>query len=288
MVARHLGISPDMIYRLDEPIGMADLMMLSGLHRPDLQDLPYHPSIPPSLSHDQQIFPVVQRGDLLLYHPYDSFGPVITFLKQAATDPDVLAIKMTLYRVGSNSPIVDALMEARENGKQVTALIELKARFDEENNIGWARALERAGVHVVYGLVGIKVHAKVCVVIRREKHGIVRYIHLGTGNYNAGTSRVYTDVGLLTTNNEIGADISDLFNFLTGYARITSYRKLLVAPVTIRDGLLQRIEREKQLFVVAQKIQTRKDLMDKTQKVKVKKETVNSPAIYRFQTRRKR
>jgi len=180
----------------------------------------------------------------MLYHPYDSFGPVITFLKQAATDPAVLAIKMTLYRVGSNSPIVDALMEARENGKQVTALIELKARFDEENNIGWARALERAGVHVVYGLVGIKVHAKVCLVVRREKRGIARYIHLGTGNYNAGTSRVYTDIGLMTARSKIGADISDLFNFLTGYARITSYRKLLVAPVTIRDGILQRIERE--------------------------------------------
>ncbi|ACL17262.1 polyphosphate kinase 1 [Methanosphaerula palustris] len=244
MVVRHLGISPDMIYRLDEPIGMADMMMLAGLNRPDLQDPPFHPSIPPSLSHDQPIFPVIQRGDLLLYHPYDSFGPVITFLQQAATDPDVLAIKMTLYRVGSNSPIVDALMEARENGKQVTALIELKARFDEENNIGWARALERAGVHVVYGLVGIKVHAKVCLVVRREKQGIVRYIHLGTGNYNAGTSRVYTDIGLMTASTEIGADISDLFNFLTGYARITSYRKLLVAPVTIRDGILQRIERE--------------------------------------------
>ncbi|WP_440950185.1 polyphosphate kinase 1 [Methanosphaerula subterraneus] len=244
MVVRHLGISPDMIYRLDEPIGMADLMMLAGLNRPDLQDPPFHPSIPPSLSHDQPIFPVIQRGDLMLYHPYDSFGPVITFLKQAATDPAVLAIKMTLYRVGANSPIVDALMEARENGKQVTALIELKARFDEENNIGWARALERAGVHVVYGLVGIKVHAKVCLVVRREKRGIARYIHLGTGNYNAGTSRVYTDIGLMTARNKIGADISDLFNFLTGYARITSYRKLLVAPVTIRDGILRRIERE--------------------------------------------
>ena len=244
MVVLHLGLSPDMIYRLEEPIGMADLMMLAGLNRPDLQDPPFHSSVPPSLSYDQPIFPVVQSGDLLLYHPYDSFGPVVTFLKQAATDPAVLAIKMTLYRVGTNSPIVDALMEARENGKQVTALIELKARFDEENNIGWARALERAGVHVVYGLVGIKVHAKVCLVVRREKRGIVRYIHLGTGNYNAGTSRVYTDIGLMTARNKIGADISDLFNFLTGYARITSYRKLLVAPVTIRAGILQRIERE--------------------------------------------
>jgi polyphosphate kinase len=156
----------------------------------------------------------------------------------------VLAIKITLYRVGSNSPIVNALMEARENGKDVTALIELKARFDEENNIGWARALERQGVHVVYGVVGLKVHAKLCMVIRREKEGIRRYLHLGTGNYNATTSRIYTDFGLFTCNTAIGEDIANLFNFLTGYARIDNYKKLLVAPVTLRSSILERIDRE--------------------------------------------
>lgn len=243
-VARHLGISTDMIYRNDGPIGMADLMQLASLPIPEQRDTPYHPAVPPALAAEEDPFAAIRRGDILLYHPYDSFVPFITFLQRAATDPDVLAIKMTLYRVGPNSPVVDALMEARENGKQVTALIELKARFDEENNIGWARALERDGVHVVYGLVGIKVHAKVCMVVRREPAGIVRYIHLGTGNYNAGTARVYTDLGLFTTDAEIGADVSDLFNFLTGYARISRYRRLLVAPASLRSGLLSRIERE--------------------------------------------
>jgi len=169
---------------------------------------------------------------------------VVNLLKQAAHDPDVLAIKITLYRVGSNSPIVKALMEARENGKAVAALIELKARFDEENNIGWARALEHEGVHVVYGVVGLKVHAKLCMVVRREKDGIRRYIHLGTGNYNATTSRIYTDFGFLTANPVIGDDVAHLFNFLTGYARIDKYQKLLVAPVTLRNGIIDRIDRE--------------------------------------------
>ena len=171
-----------------------------------------------------------------------TFSPVVKFIRQAAHDPDVLAIKITLYRVGSNSPIVNALMEARENGKAVAALIELKARFDEENNIGWARALEREGVHVVYGVVGLKVHAKLSMVVRREKDGIRRYTHLGTGNYNATTTRIYTDFGLLTCDREIGEDVANLFNFLTGYARIEQYRKLLVAPVTLRRILLEQIE----------------------------------------------
>ncbi len=246
-VARHLGIGLNTIYRNDGPIGMADLMQLASLARPELRDPPYYPAVPPTLAAEEDPFAAIRRGDILLYHPYDSFTPFIAFLQRAASDPDVLAIKMTLYRVGANSPVVDALMEARENGKQVTALIELKARFDEENNIGWARALERDGVHVVYGLVGIKVHAKVCMVVRREPAGIVRYIHLGTGNYNAGTARVYTDLGLFTTDSAIGADVADLFNYLTGYARISRYRRLLVAPVSIRSGLLSRIEREIEL-----------------------------------------
>jgi polyphosphate kinase len=169
---------------------------------------------------------------------------VVNFLRQAAHDPDVLAIKITLYRVGSKSPIVNALMEAREKGKAVAALIELKARFDEENNIGWARALENEGVHVVYGVVGLKVHAKLCMVVRREKDGIRRYLHLGTGNYNATTSRIYTDFGLFTCDKEKGEDVANLFNLLTGYARITNYQKLLVAPVTLRNGIIDRIDRE--------------------------------------------
>lgn len=243
-MARHLGISADQIYRAPAPIGLSDLMQIVSLPIPELHDPPFHPAVPPALAPDTDLFAAIRTGDVLLYHPYDSFAPVVSFLQQAARDPDVLAIKMTLYRVGQNAPVVDALMEARENGKQVTAVIELKARFDEENNIGWARALERAGVHVVYGLLHMKVHAKVCMVVRRERQGIVRYIHLGTGNYNVSTARIYTDLGLFTCRPACGADVSDLFNYLTGYARIDRYRELLVAPVTIREGVLSRIERE--------------------------------------------
>jgi polyphosphate kinase len=180
----------------------------------------------------------------MLFHPFDSFFPVVSFIRQGAQDPDVLAIKITLYRVGKNSPVVEALLEARENGKAVSALIELKARFDEENNIGWARQLERAGVHVVYGIRGLKVHAKACMVVRKEKDGIVRYVHMGTGNYNAITSRIYTDLSLFTCDPAIGADVADLFNALTGYSRLAQYRKLLVAPVTLRRAILDRIGRE--------------------------------------------
>ncbi|MDD4136660.1 MAG: polyphosphate kinase 1 [Methanoregula sp.] len=239
-----LGVTESMLYRVGHPVGMADLMQLMSLDRPDLKDAPFLPSVPTDLSDDRDVFAAIRHHDILLYQPYDSFTPVVNFIRQAAHDPDVLAIKITLYRVGSNSPIVHALMEARENGKAVAALIELKARFDEENNIGWARALEREGVHVVYGVVGLKVHAKLCMVVRREKDGIRRYMHLGTGNYNATTSRIYTDFGLLTCDRKIGEDIANLFNFLTGYARIEQYNKLLVAPVTLRSGMLERIDRE--------------------------------------------
>jgi polyphosphate kinase len=223
---------------------MADLMQLMSLDRPDLKDVPFLPSVPEDLGEGKDIFAAIRQHDLILYHPYDSFTPVVNLLRQAAHDPDVLAIKVTLYRVGSNSPIVNALMEARENGKAVAALIELKARFDEENNIGWARALEHEGVHVVYGVVGLKVHAKLCMVVRREKDGIRRYVHLGTGNYNATTSRIYTDFGFFTADRAIGEDVANLFNFLTGYARIEEYQKLLVAPVTLRNGIIDRIDRE--------------------------------------------
>jgi polyphosphate kinase len=244
MLEKKLGVTSGMLYRVGHPVGMADLMQLLSLDRPDLKDIPFQPSIPSDLAEANDLFSVIRNHDILLYHPYDSFSPVINFLRQAAHDPDVLAIKITLYRVGSNSPVVNALMEAHENGKAVAALIELKARFDEENNIGWARALENEGVHVVYGVVGLKVHAKLCMVVRREKDGIRRYLHLGTGNYNATTSRIYTDFGLFTCDKEKGEDVANLFNLLTGYARITNYKKLLVAPVTIRNGIIDRIDRE--------------------------------------------
>jgi len=244
ILEKKLGITSPMLYRVGHPVGMADLMQLMSLDRPDLKDPPFIPSLYPDIAEGRDIFGAIRNHDILLYHPYDSFSPVVNFIRQASHDPDVLAIKITLYRVGSNSPIVNALMEARENGKDVTALIELKARFDEENNIGWARALEREGVHVVYGVVGLKVHAKLCMVVRREKEGIRRYLHLGTGNYNATTSRIYTDFGLFTCNTAIGEDIAHLFNFLTGYARIDNYKKLLVAPVTLRSSIVERIERE--------------------------------------------
>jgi polyphosphate kinase len=244
MLEKKLGVTPNMLYRVGHPVGMADLMQLLSLDRPDLKDIPFQPSVPSDLADGKDIFSAIRHHDILLYHPYDSFSPVVNFLRQAAHDPDVLAIKITLYRVGSKSPIVNALMEARENGKAVSALIELKARFDEENNIGWARALENEGVHVVYGVVGLKVHAKLCMVVRREKDGIRRYLHLGTGNYNATTSRIYTDLGLFTCNKEKGEDVANLFNLLTGYARITNYQKLLVAPVILRNGIIERIDRE--------------------------------------------
>jgi polyphosphate kinase len=244
MFEKKLGVTPNMLYRVDHPVGMADLMQLLSLDRPDLKDIPFQPSLPSDLVEGKDIFSAIRHHDILLYHPYDSFSPVVNFLRQAAHDPDVLAIKITLYRVGSKSPIVNALMEARENGKAVSALIELKARFDEENNIGWARALENEGVHVVYGVVGLKVHAKLCMVVRREKDSIRRYLHLGTGNYNATTSRIYTDFGLFTCDKEKGEDVANLFNLLTGYARIRNYHKLLVAPVILRNGIIDRIDRE--------------------------------------------
>ncbi len=244
MLEKKLGISPSMLYRIGHPVGIADFMQLLALDRPDLKDIPFLPSVPSDLAEGKDIFSAIRHHNILLYHPYDSFSPMVNFIRQAAHDPDVLAIKITLYRVGSNSPIVNALMEARENGKAVAALIELKARFDEENNIGWARALEHEGVHVVYGVVGLKVHAKLCMVVRRERDGIRRYVHLGTGNYNASTSRVYTDFGLFTCDKATGEDVANLFNFLTGYARIEQYQKLLVAPVTLRKGIIDRIDRE--------------------------------------------
>ena len=208
-----------MCYSMNGPHGRRDLIALYSLDRPDLKYPPFVPRIPAAFSSGDDIFSIIRRRDLVLHHPFDSFGPVVQFIEAAAADPNVLAIKQTLYRVGSNSPIVQALVKARENGKQVAVLLELKARGDEENNIEWAQALERAGVHVVYGILGLKTHCKATMVVRREASGIRRYCHLGTGNYNVSTARQYTDLCLLTCNPEIGADLTDLFNYLTGWSR---------------------------------------------------------------------
>ncbi len=231
------------VYRVDGPLDLGRLKQLGSVERPDLKDKPFVPSTPPAVLED--LFAAVRREDILLHHPFDSFQPVVEFLRGAASDPEVLAIKMTLYRTGTNSPIVAALLDAAlENGKQVAVLVELKARFDEESNIEWARALEREGVHVVYGLVGLKVHSKVALVVRREGDTMRRYVHMATGNYNATTARFYTDIGLLTADEEIGADVTDLFNYLTGYSGKTDFRKLLVAPLNLRRRLEEMIARE--------------------------------------------
>ncbi|MCA1916371.1 polyphosphate kinase 1 [Methanospirillum hungatei] len=250
MMGAKLAKYPHMFYRVRGPVGLADLFCMMNIDRPDLKDTPYAPSVPDRLERDPDIFHAIKQRDIILFHPYESFQPVIKFLEAAAHDPDVLAIKMTLYRTGTNSPIVQALLDAREHGKAVSVLVELKARFDEENNIGWARALERAGAHVVFGIMGLKVHAKLCLVVRKEKSGIVRYVHMSSGNYNAVTAKIYTDIGLFTANEEIGSDVSHLFNVLTGYSQFSAYHHLLVAPGGIKKritGLIeQEIERQKE------------------------------------------
>jgi polyphosphate kinase len=244
LLLSNLKLESEAIYSIDGPMGISDLMKIYALDRPDLKDPPFYPHIPAIIRAQPDIFSAIRQGDILLHHPYDSFAPVVDFIQTAANDPNVLAIKQTLYRVGRNSPIVHALMQAREQGKQVSVLVELKARFDEENNIIWAKALERTGVHVVYGLIGLKIHAKMALVVRQESGGIRRYVHLGTGNYNAGTARLYTDMGLLSCRPELGADVSELFNVLTGYSRQDKYRHLLVAPIGMRTGLVAMIQRE--------------------------------------------
>ena len=234
------------VYTMDGPVDLSRLKQISGIDRPDLKDAPFTPQTPPELrpKAEDDIFAVMKRGDVLLHHPFEAFQPVAEFVRKAADDPDVLAIKMTLYRVGRNSPIVESLLHAIENGKQVAVLMELKARFDEESNIEWARALEAAGVHVVYGLVGLKVHSKVALVVRREGETIRRYVHLGTGNYNVVTARLYTDLSFLTTDEEIGEDVTDLFNYVTGYSAKSDFNKLLVAPINLRSKLEALIRRE--------------------------------------------
>lgn len=225
-------------------LGYSSLMELMKVDRPDLKDKPYVPRIPATLEGGQDIFTTISSGDLLLHHPYDSFAPVLALVEAASRDPHVLAIKQTLYRVGANSPLIPALVTARDVDTQVAVLVELKARFDEQNNIAWARQLERAGVHVVYGLMGLKTHSKCLLIVRKEGNAIKRYVHLGTGNYNATTARFYTDLGLLTCDPELGADLTDLFNYLTGYSRQTKFRKLLVAPINLRQEMAAKIRRE--------------------------------------------
>jgi polyphosphate kinase len=242
------------VYDVEGLIGLSDLMALMALPLPELKDPSWSPVVPRSwhfhyLSEPEgdsdDVFSLIRRRDRMVHHPYDSFSATVQqFITQAALDPDVLTIKMTLYRTSGDSPIINALISAAENGKQVVALVELKARFDEENNINWARALERAGVHVVYGLMGLKTHTKVVLVVRREGKTLRRYVHVGTGNYNPKTARLYTDLGLLSCRPELGADLTDLFNYLTGYSRQQAYRKMLVAPLTLRDRMAALIAQE--------------------------------------------
>ena len=232
------------LYEIDGAMGMADLFQISGIDFPDLKYPTFTPRYPEVFQEPTNIFDIIQDGNVFLHHPYDSFTPVVDFIRTAAHDPDVLAIKMTLYRVGRNSPIVQALLEAIENGKQVAVLVELKARFDEANNITWARALESHGVHVVYGLVGLKTHSKIAMVLRRESGTLRRYVHLGTGNYNADTARIYTDISYITDDEGISSDTTQLFNRLTGYSPNANYKHLLVAPEYIRSGLEKYIDQE--------------------------------------------
>jgi len=251
-----MDVDPNDLYMTQGWLGMRDLMSFMALSLPHLKDQPWTPVVPKRLRHltevsalsegsGNDIFNVIRQGDLLLHHPYESFAASVEqFIEQAANDPDVQAIKMTLYRTSSDSPLIKALITAAQNGKQVVALVEIKARFDEASNINWARALEEAGVHVVYGVMGLKTHTKVLLVIRQEGDDLRYYVHIGTGNYNAKTAKIYTDLGLLSCREELGDDLIDLFNYLTGFSKQKSFRKLLVAPVTLRDRMVALIRRE--------------------------------------------
>ncbi|MFA7227891.1 MAG: polyphosphate kinase 1 [Melioribacteraceae bacterium] len=243
-LVENLEITKDDLHVIDGNLGLSDLMLLYDLQLPNLKEKPFHPVIPEIFEEEENIFSLIRKKDILLSHPYDSFNPVTEFIKQASLDPDVLAIKQTLYRVGPNSPIVKYLIEAAERKKQVAVLVELKARFDEENNIFWARELEKAGVHVVYGLLGLKTHAKMTLVVRKEIDGVKRYVHMSTGNYNTATAKIYTDLGLFTCDEEICSDVSEIFNFLTGYSEQKDFRKLWVAPINKRQKFLELINRE--------------------------------------------
>jgi polyphosphate kinase len=243
-LADSIGLTEDDVYRIDGILDIPDLMQLYGLDIPELKDKPIPLVVPTAFRQKKSVFDVIRQGDAMLHHPYMAYSTVTDFINAAANDPDVQAIKICLYRTGKDSPVIKALMKASERGKQVAALVELKARFDEENNIEWARKLEKEGVHVVYGLRGLKTHCKLALVVRREGDMLRRYVHLATGNYNPTTSRIYTDLGILTADEEIGADASDLFNFLTGYSKQTEYRNLLVAPVNLRRKMTELIRRE--------------------------------------------
>ena len=239
-----LGLESDDVYRIDGPLNVSDLTALCEINRPDLKFRPLRPSVPAALKTGASIWDVIKQRDVLLHHPYTTYSAVTNFIRAAAEDPEVLAIKICLYRTGQQSQIAESLIHAAEQGKQVTALIELKARFDEENNIEWARRLEHAGVHVVYGLLGLKTHCKLTLVVRLEHGALKRYVHIATGNYNPTASCTYTDLGLFTADEDIGADASEFFNYLTGYSRQKDYRRLFVAPVDLREKLTALIERE--------------------------------------------
>lgn len=242
---RELKIGEDAIYRINGPLDLTFLMKVYGMEGfAHLKDRPYQPQQPGMLDPERDLFEQIREKDILLFHPYESFNPVVDFVRKAARDPEVLAIKQTLYRVSSNSPIIASLAEAAENGKQVSVLVELKARFDEEHNIVWARKLEKAGCHVIYGLVGLKTHSKITLVVRREEDGIRRYVHLGTGNYNDSTARLYTDLGMFTCKQQYGEDATAVFNMLSGYSEPLAWNKLSLAPLWLRDKFLALIRRE--------------------------------------------
>ncbi len=242
LLIEKLSIDEEDVYESSGPLGLRALMSIAGLARADLRDPPFVARQPVELGEKSDLFALIRKGDVLLHHPYDSFGPVLSFLRQAAEDPDVLAIKMTLYRTGSNAEVVRSLIRAAENHKQVAVSVEIKARFDEENNIAWARALERAGAHVFFGHAELKTHAKAALVVRREGEGLRRYVHLGTGNYNETTSRLYTDLGLFTADPEFGEDLSEFFNGLSGFSKKGRHRKLAVAPTALAQAILAKIE----------------------------------------------
>lgn len=254
VLKKELHIKEDDIFHINGPLDLTFLMKLSGMEGYDeLKVTKYTPQQPKWLNSEENLFTQIRDHDVLLHHPYESFDPVVNFVREAAKDPDVLAIKQTLYRVSSHSPIIASLAAAAENGKQVTVLVELKARFDEENNIIWARKLEQAGCHVIYGLVGLKTHSKITLVVRREEDGIRRYVHLGTGNYNDSTAKLYTDMGLLTCNKAIGEDATAVFNMLSGYSEPAVWNKLAVAPLWLRDRFTEMIERETEFAKAGQK-----------------------------------
>lgn len=240
-----LKVAREDIFKINGPIDLTFLMKMYGLPECDhLRNKPYTPQRVPEIEPGESIFKAIQKGDILLQHPYQTFDPVVNFIRQAAVDPDVLAIKQTLYRVSGNSPIIAALAKAAENGKQVSVLVELKARFDEENNIVWAKKLEQAGCHVIYGLVGLKTHSKIALVVRREEEGIRRYVHLGTGNYNDSTAKLYTDCGIFTCDESIGEDATAVFNMLSGYSEPLSWNQLTLAPIWLRSKFMKLIARE--------------------------------------------